>query len=217
MKRVVLSTKLMIGEGSFRAIKISQEEALEWLAKGPFDNYCGHQTVKLLGLDPDEARGNCTYYDEALSVTAIKRLKLAKEYSLEEIQAIGVEYILARRIVTIEDLIGLAAQLPSGLNDHESPGKLYDELLELMDMITKGDLLGARLEAADVAYYCAKVIDYVSNLVILTPGQVMSAAQAKYALRAQHGNPKDDAVEREALLKLLGGEHAETKLPETQA
>lgn len=103
MKRVVLSTKLIINQGNFQAQQLTQDEALTWLCKGPVDNYHGHDTVKLIGLEPDEDRRECTGYDEALCINTKERLTFGREYSLEEIEAIGVEYTLIRRVPSLDD------------------------------------------------------------------------------------------------------------------
>jgi len=95
---VVLSTTLIIGEGTFRARRISQDAALAWTKAHHPVNYCGHQTVKLLGVDPATARWNCTGYREALCVSAKSRLESGREYTLGEIEKIGVNYTLIERV-----------------------------------------------------------------------------------------------------------------------
>lgn len=97
-KRVVLSTKLLIGDGTFRARTITRQEAADWLAAGPVENYCGHETVRILGIEPDKSRKSCTGYDEALCLNAKSRLDFGKEYSLAEIEAIGVEFTLIEKL-----------------------------------------------------------------------------------------------------------------------
>lgn len=91
MKRVVLSTALLLEDGTFKRTTISQEEAVAWVAAHAPDNFHGHSTVKLLGLSPDTQRRSCKGYDEALCIRAVTRLEHGKDYSLEELQELGVE------------------------------------------------------------------------------------------------------------------------------
>lgn len=204
-KRVVLSTKLLIESGNYRSRAITRQEAADWLAAGPVDNFCGHETVRILGLAPDTTRRTCAGYDEALCLSAKSRLDFGREYSLSEIEAIGVEFTLISRIVTIEDVLELARRLPSGLCDEKSPLKLLKELEELEEAASLGDRIGVYLEAADVAYYAAKSIDLAAHKAGLAHAVqiVLEIAAAKYALRAQPGNPKNDAAERQAVVEVL--------------
>lgn len=97
-KSVILSTKLMIGEGVFESKKISQKEAQKWVKSHNPENFCGHATVKILGLEPEKSRKQCTGYDQALCLAAKSRLEFGKEYSIEEIQEIGVSFSLISKI-----------------------------------------------------------------------------------------------------------------------
>jgi len=205
-KRVILSTKLLlISDGAFEARSITKAEALEWLNNGPFENYCGHSTVRILGLEPDEERRTCTHYDEALALAAKKRLEFGREYSLEEISAIGVEFTLISRVTTISDVVDLAAKLPSGLNDPKAADKLVAERDELLEAVVEGDRIGALTEGADAVYYAAKHLDYVANLLNLSLNDLFEISKAKYNLRARHGNPKDDQEERAAVEGVIKG------------
>jgi len=117
----------------------------------------------------------------------------------------------------IEELLALASQLPSGLNDPDAWVKLGRELDELQRMLARQDALGAVLEAADVAYYSAKSVEMgfmdragaegllamVAKDVNLSKKAVVVAAITKYRLRARPGNPKDDLAEREAVCDAL--------------
>ncbi len=203
MQRVILSTSLIIGEGTFEAKAISQDEAQAWLDEGPFTNYYGHETVRILGLKPDRSRQSCVGYDEALTLKPNDRLEFGREYSREEIERIGVEFVLIRRIPTIDNILALAAKLPSGLNDPRSANKLLAELDELLVSVFDSDEVGALTEAADAAYYAAKHLDFVANLLNISVEDVLNLAIAKYKLRAKTGNPKNDVAEREAVLKAL--------------
>jgi len=102
-------------------------------------------------------------------------------------------------MTTIKDIIDLAAQLPSGLNDPKAADKLIAERDELLEAIAIGDHVGALTEAADAAYYAAKYLDYVAKLLDISVDDVLNVAQAKYELRAQPGNPKNDKKERLAV------------------
>lgn len=201
MNRVILSSKIIIGDGTFETRLITEAQAQEWLKDGPFQNFSGHETVRILGLKPDKSRKTCDGYDQALVIVAKARLEFGREYSLSEIKKIGMEFSLISRIVSVQDILDLAAKLPSGLNDPLAAEKMLAERAELLEAIEqKGDSLG---EAADAAYYAAKHIDYVAGLLGISVDDVFQVAQAKYALRAQSDNPKDFAAEREAVQKVI--------------
>lgn len=102
-------------------------------------------------------------------------------------------------MTTIQDIISLAAHLPSGLNDPKAADKLLAERDELLEAIANGDHIGALTEAADAAYYAAKHLDYVAGLLNISVDDVLNVARAKYELRAQPGNIKDDEKERLAV------------------
>jgi hypothetical protein len=97
MIRVILSTALILDEGTFTSTNLSKKQAQKWLRKGPFINYCGHESVRILGLEPSQKREQCTYYDEALAIRAKKRLEYGREYTQEEIEKIGVIFVLIKR------------------------------------------------------------------------------------------------------------------------
>lgn len=201
MNRVILSSKIIIGAGTFEAREITEAQAKAWLEEGPFQNFSGHETVRILGIEPDKSRETCDGYDQGLVVVVKDRLEFGREYSLSEIKEIGVEFSLISRIVSVQDILDLAAKLPSGLNDPRAAEKMLAERAELLEAIEqKGDSLG---EAADAVYYAAKHIDYVAGLLEISVNDVFQVAKAKYALRAQPGNPKDFAAEREAVQKAV--------------
>lgn len=87
MKKVILSTPLLLEEGIFKMSKISLEEARNFAKEAK--NYVGHSTVKILGIEPSSLRETCTSYDEAIILKINGRLDFGKEYSLEEIEEIG--------------------------------------------------------------------------------------------------------------------------------
>ena len=95
----------------------------------------------------------------------------------------------------ITQLLILAAKMPSGLPDQRAFAKLSDELAEFWQTPAT-DPIGAQLEAADVAYYCAKLLHLLAHTSGLTVDAVLDTALAKYEFRALPGNPKDDGVER---------------------
>lgn len=100
---------------------------------------------------------------------------------------------------TIDDLLKLAAKLPSGLPDPKAPQKLLSEIAELEEALTNNDFLSALLEGADIAYYVTKTLHYAANLLNIEIEELFSIARAKYELRAKSGNPKDDKKERAAI------------------
>ena len=106
----------------------------------------------------------------------------------------------------IKEILDLAAQLPSGLPDPNALTKLNAEFGELLEMIEQGDRLGAVMEAGDVLYYVAKLVDLVAHMCELSIDEVTSACTAKIALRAMPGHPKDDAAERAAVVAALAGD-----------
>ena len=91
---VILSTTLILTTGNFHVTRLTQEEAIAWVKDHNPTNYCGHQTVKAVGLQPATSREVCNYYKSALCLKPLGRLEFGKEYSLEEILAVGVDYLL---------------------------------------------------------------------------------------------------------------------------
>lgn len=95
----------------------------------------------------------------------------------------------------ITQLLTLAARMPSGLPDTRAFAKLEGELAEFWQTPAT-DLIGQQMEAAGVAYYCAKLLHLLAHASGLTVDAVLDTALAKYEFRALPGNPKDDQVER---------------------
>lgn len=203
LSRVILSTSLIVGEGTFQAQEISEVAARAWLDKGPVANYCRHETVKLLGFDPKQALPQCERYEEALCLGAKSRLEFGRHYSVEEIREIGVRFMLVKRTPSLDDILALAAKLPSGLYDPKAADKLLAEREELLEALAEGDTVGAMTEAADAGYYAAKYLNWVGMQLGLSIGEVLLLTVAKYGLRAVPGNPKDDEAERKAILDAL--------------
>lgn len=105
----------------------------------------------------------------------------------------------------IENIVRLASKLPSGLNDAKAADKLLREREELLGPLAADDYIGALTEGADAVYYAVKHLDYVANLLGVDIATLFALAEAKYALRARPGSPKDDAAEREAAAKVVAG------------
>lgn len=112
----------------------------------------------------------------------------------------------AHRRMVWDKLLTLAAELPSGLDDPKAVEKLVREHEEFIAALNNGDDIGALLEAADIIYYAAKILDRIARQLRVTPGKIISAAIAKYEWRAQPGNPKDDTIERVRCARAVGWE-----------
>lgn len=92
--KVLLSTTLILTEGAFQVDSLTKEQAEQWLKDNVVVNYCGHQTTKLLGITPSTTREQCEWYTQALCLKPKGRLEFGREYSVEEIEEIGVEFTL---------------------------------------------------------------------------------------------------------------------------
>jgi len=98
-----------------------------------------------------------------------------------------------------DKILEYAAQLPSGVLDPKAADKLVAEREELVAALSEGDYEGALTEGADAAYYAAKHLHWVAHQLGVTIPDLVALAEAKYALRARPGNPKDDGAERTAV------------------
>lgn len=96
--KVVLSTTLLVEEGVFEMKALTIEEAAAWVRVNAPANFCGHQTVKVVGLQPSESRAQCSGFDQALCLKPLGRLEFGKEYSLPEILEIGVQPLLITKL-----------------------------------------------------------------------------------------------------------------------
>lgn len=92
MRKVILSAPMLLEEGNFSMKFISIEEAAEFAKDAT--NFVGHQTVKVLGIEPATSREVCTGFEQALALKVLGRLEFGVEYSAEEIMEIGVQPIL---------------------------------------------------------------------------------------------------------------------------
>lgn len=91
-KAVILSAPILIEDGCYCTGILTHEETIAWVKKFNPTNFCGHQTVKIIGLEPANARHDCDGYERALIIQPIKRLEFGREYSAEEILEIGCVY-----------------------------------------------------------------------------------------------------------------------------
>lgn len=98
MEKVILSTALLLGDGTYQMRTISQAEAQEWVNTHSPRNFVGHQTVKLLGLEPATDRAVCQGYDEALCLKPRGRMEFGREYTVSEISEIGVDFQLITKV-----------------------------------------------------------------------------------------------------------------------
>lgn len=96
--KVVLSTALLLEEGRFDMKRLTLDEAKQWVRENAPKNFCGHQTAKLLGLVPAATREECRGYQQALVLKPNGRLEFGKEYSLAELDQIGVTPYLITRL-----------------------------------------------------------------------------------------------------------------------
>ena len=97
-RQVILSTPMLLEPGTFRMDVLSLEEARHWVEENNPTNFCGHQTVKVLGLEPAQSREVCQGYDQALCLKPNGRLEFGKEYTVDEVLAIGVTPLLIQRV-----------------------------------------------------------------------------------------------------------------------
>jgi hypothetical protein len=93
--KVILSTTMLLEEGTWSMIKVSLEVAREFALDAK--NFVGHSTVRVLGIEPATSREVCQSYDQALCLKVRGRIDFGKEYSVEEILAIGIDCFLICR------------------------------------------------------------------------------------------------------------------------
>lgn len=88
--QVILSA-IIPQEGTAHICQVDLSEMKEYVQSGNFVNFVGHETVKLLGVEPAKDRRELNgYYDEAVIVKPNGRLEFGREYSISELQEIGV-------------------------------------------------------------------------------------------------------------------------------
>jgi hypothetical protein len=91
---VILSSPILVEDGDFNRRTITQTEAAAWVDQNGPVNFSGHQTVKILGVEPAATRRDTVSYDEALIISPRQRLEFGREYTVDEIKAIGVSFVL---------------------------------------------------------------------------------------------------------------------------
>jgi len=69
-------------------------------------NYSGHETVKILGIEPNSNRNECLGFDKALVIKPHGRLQFGKEYSIEEIMNIGYTIYMVENDGKLVDYMG---------------------------------------------------------------------------------------------------------------
>jgi hypothetical protein len=74
------------------------QEAQKWVDENQPVNFCGHMTVKALGLEPAQTRAVCESYSHALVLKPMGRLDFGREYTLEEVLQIGVTAYLISKL-----------------------------------------------------------------------------------------------------------------------
>ena len=102
MAELVVVSAFIPSEGKWDIKKISLEEAKELVNKAKkVSIYTQHQTIKLINLEPDTERRVYIPQGEEkqLWLKPNGRLEFGKEYSLEELQEIGVQPFLATPII----------------------------------------------------------------------------------------------------------------------
>ena len=91
---VILSSPIMVCNGTYSRYTLDKTQALAWVKENEPVVFSAHQTVKVLGLEPAKGRETCHGYSEALILQPKGRLEFGREYSVEEIEAVGLNYIL---------------------------------------------------------------------------------------------------------------------------
>lgn len=102
----------------------------------------------------------------------------------------------------ITQILSIAARLRTGLNDSRAPEKLLDEKAELLAELQAGDHVAALTEAADIAYFAVKSMDWAATQCGIDIDTLLRLAIAKYSLRAVPGNPKDKEAEAAEIISV---------------
>jgi len=98
-KLAILSSPLLLEDGVFERATLTHQEAMEMVKNSTVEVFTNHQTVKILGLEPAKDRGSCMGYETALVLQPAKRLEFSREYTVEEVEEIGVNYILIIKLM----------------------------------------------------------------------------------------------------------------------
>lgn len=92
IKRVILSSGLMLEDGFYLRRTVDRATATAFAAEA--ENFCQHETTKLVGVEPAKEREAIDHYDVALVISPYERLEFGREYSVQELLEIGVDYTL---------------------------------------------------------------------------------------------------------------------------
>jgi hypothetical protein len=95
---VILSTALILENGDFNCRSITLDQAIEFVKLNNPVNFCSHQTVKVLNIEPAVSRETCKSYDIALCLKPKGRIEFGKEYTVDEIMEIGVYFQLITKL-----------------------------------------------------------------------------------------------------------------------
>ena len=106
-KDVILSTALLLEEGTFTMEEINLEDAKIFASFAK--NFVGHSTVRVLGIEPATSREVCEGYDRALVLKVQGRVEFGKEYTVEEILEIGVRFYLIQNYTERVEIMRLLA------------------------------------------------------------------------------------------------------------
>ena len=96
----ILSSSILLADGLYKRRTITVTEAKELMKTHVFTNFVGHETVKVLGIEPlpKGERPQCRNFDVALVVQPFERLDFGHEYSVQELQEIGYRIILVEKV-----------------------------------------------------------------------------------------------------------------------
>jgi len=87
---------MLLETGKWKMTEISLAEARRFAVEA--ENFVGHSTVRILGIQPRADRAFCKGYDQALVIKVKGRLDFGREYSVEEIEQIGYTIFLIERV-----------------------------------------------------------------------------------------------------------------------
>jgi hypothetical protein len=96
--KAILSSSIIFEPGIFKVSNLTIPEAKEWVKNNNPTCFSTHDTVKILGVTPAKSRLACNSYVEALCLKPNQRLDFHREYSLAEMEEIGVTIFLIKRM-----------------------------------------------------------------------------------------------------------------------
>lgn len=97
--KAILSSSIVFEAGVFEVERWTLHEAREWVKKNNPTCFSTHDTVRVLGVEPAKSRLACNSYVEALCVKPNERLDFAKQYTISEIEEIGVKCFYIRKVM----------------------------------------------------------------------------------------------------------------------